>query len=100
MTPLPPKKRNKRARSPLKRPLGPPTPHLVNTLEALRVLTEALGGPPSATQLGTHLGISRIGARKLLKRLEARGLARDVPKQVSSGQWAITPDGDRALELK
>jgi predicted ArsR family transcriptional regulator len=68
---------------------------------APRSLTEALEGQaPSATQLGERLGISRLSARKLLLRLAARGLVADVPKLVSSGQWAVTPDGDRALALK
>ncbi len=40
------------------------------------------------------------GAHRMLAALAAKGLARDVPKVVSSGQWSLTPDGDRALELK
>ena len=65
-------------------------------LEAIAKLTEQLGRPPAAGEIGEHLGITRLGARKRLKRAERRGLLQDVPKVVSSGKWALTRAGERA----
>ena len=97
------RKRGKRARSPLPKPDASqrrPTRRQVAFLEGMHVLTEALGRAPNASEIARHMGITQPGAHRMLAALAAKGLARDVPKVVSSGQWSLTPDGDRALELK
>jgi predicted ArsR family transcriptional regulator len=59
-------------------------------------LTDQLGRAPSAAEIGDHLGITRLGARSQLQALEAKGLLKDIPKTVSSGQWALTEAGIKA----
>lgn len=84
----------KRPRSPF-RPKAPPRPATArqsDALEAVRELTASLGHAPSAGEIAKRLGITRWGVRKLLKALAAKGLVHDVPKVVSSGQWAVTGD--------
>jgi DNA-binding MarR family transcriptional regulator len=58
-------------------------------LGAIAELTEELQRAPNATEVAERLGISQPGARKQLRSLEAKGLIQDVPKLVSSGQWAV-----------
>lgn len=80
-----------------KRKRNPPSPFVVRAatdrqsefLDAIRVLTAELGRAPNATEVGKRLGIGRDGARKQLMALAAKGIVADVPKMVSSGQWAI-----------
>lgn len=88
-----PRKRGKRARPPVPRPPRPATDRQSAFLGAVGELTVRLGRAPSATEVAAHLGISRIGARKQLQNLASKGLLVDVPKVVSSGQWALTELG-------
>lgn len=91
--PQPPAKRKKA-------PPGGPTARQRAFLLAVVELTELQGRAPSATELGARLGMTRLGARGNLQRLAAKGLIRDVPKVVSSGQWALTDAGAMLLELE
>ncbi len=47
-------------------------------------------GPPSAIQVAARMGITRMAAVRHLRALERKGMLLDVPKQVSSGKWALT----------
>ena len=58
-------------------------------LDAVQALTGELGRAPNAAEVGKRLGITRRGARLQLQALAAKGLVVDVPKVVSSGQWAL-----------
>ncbi len=84
----------KRLRSPYapKAPPRPATARQSDAIEAVRELTRTLGHAPNAVEVAAELGIAKQTARKLLRKLEAKGLVRDVPKMVSSGQWAVTGD--------
>lgn len=75
-----------------KAPPRPATPREGDAIAAVRELTATLGRAPNAVEVAAQLGIAKQNARKLLRRLEAKGLLRDVPKLVSSGQWAVTGD--------
>jgi len=80
-----------------KRKRNPPSPFVARAaterqsefLVAIRELTAELQRAPNATEVGERLGIVRDGARKQLQALAAKGIVADVPKMVSSGQWAI-----------
>lgn len=74
-----------------------PTSRQADAIAAIREITRETGKPPSATQIGERLGISRLSARKLLKSLETKGLVADVPVTVSSGTWSVTAEGKRWL---
>jgi len=78
----------KRARSPYAPP-RPATARQSDYIEAVRVLTRELGRAPNAVEVGTRLGVSRQTALEALRLLETKGLLCDVPKMVSSGQWAV-----------
>lgn len=65
-------------------------------IRAVETLTARLGEAPTATQVGAELGITRLGARKRLLRAQRLGWLEDVPKVISSGQWAVTKAGERA----
>lgn len=94
-----PVKRAKRSMSPFRKaPPRPATARQSEFLACVRDMTRELGQAPSAERVGERMGISRLGARRQLQALEAKGLLRDIPKVVSSGQWALTEAGDRALE--
>jgi predicted ArsR family transcriptional regulator len=67
----------------------PATDRQEQFLAAIAELTEALGQAPSANAIAERLGVTPKGARQQLQALAAKGLAEDVPKVVSSGQWAI-----------
>lgn len=92
------RKRAPRAASPFL-PTSPrgPTARQRGWLQALAELTADLGRAPSAAELGAHTGVSRLGARRALRALAAKGLTQDVPKVVSSGQWAVTDAGSALL---
>ena len=85
-------------RSKVTKPGRPPTARQRAFLGAVATLTRELGRAPSATEIGDRLGISRLGARRQLQDLEAKGLLLDVPRVVSSGQWALTPAGEKARQ--
>ena len=89
--------RRKRRRRGKGRP-RPPTARQKEILAELAALTRQIGRAPNAKELGAHLGITRHGARLILKRLEAAGHVQDVPKTISSGQWALTTEGLAAIE--
>lgn len=93
MPPEIPRKRGKRARSPIPRPPRPATARQSAFLGAVGELTVRLARAPSATEVAAHLAISRQCAQRQLRALEAKGLLCDVPKLVSSGQWALTELG-------
>ncbi|MFI7587938.1 response regulator [Spongisporangium articulatum] len=46
-------------------------------------------GPLTATELGRHLGLSRVAARRYLERLAERGLARRAPRYGGPGRPEI-----------
>lgn len=74
------------------------TPARVNEwLDAVRQATQLHGRPPTATHVGAIMGMTPWGARKALKILEAHGYVVDVPKVVSSGQWALTAESEARL---
>ena len=79
-----------------KAPARPATPRQRDFLATVHALTGELGRAPSAAEIGARLGITRLGARRQLQNLASKGLLRDVPKVVSSGQWALTPAGEAA----
>ncbi len=81
-----------------KRPPRPATARQSEFLAAVVALTRELGRAPNATEVAARLGIGQTGARRQLMALEAKGLLTDLPKLVSSGQWAITVRGEAALE--
>ncbi len=56
-----------------------------------------IGRPPRPAEVAERTGVTRLGARRQLQALEKKGLLQDVPKLVSSGQWALTPTGADAL---
>ena len=86
--------RRRRAQSPFREaPARGPTARQRDFLRAVRELTTELERPPNATEIGARLGIRQVSAREQLRRLEAGGYLRDVPKTVSSGQWALTEPG-------
>ncbi len=62
-------------------------------LDAVRELTRQHGRSPTATEVGERLGMTRQGAAQLLHLLERKGLLRDIPKMISSGQWELTEAG-------
>lgn len=96
---LPKRKRARRAKSPfVAQAPRSPTRRQKEFLRAVADLTANLGRAPSAGELGEHMGISRLGARGQLLRLAERGLLRDVPVVVSSGQWALTDAGTAELD--
>lgn len=68
----------------------PATDRQTEWLEAVVLLTERLGRAPDNRDVAKHMGVTRWGARRQLMALEAKGLLSDVPKVVSSGQWALT----------
>lgn len=74
-----------------------PTARQRGWLQALAELAAELGRAPNATELAEHTGVSRFGARRALRALAAKGLTQDVPKVVSSGQWAVTAAGQALL---
>lgn len=92
----PRRKAGKRARSPLPRDPKGATERQGAFLDAVANLTTVLGRPPNAVEIATRLGISYQGASKQLRNLESKGLVSDVPKVVSSGQWALTDKGQRS----
>ncbi len=94
-TPLVP---SKRAQNPYKPPK--PTARQQQFLDAIATLTEALGRPPSAIQVAAHIGVTRSGATRQLQALEHKGFTCDVPKTVSSGQWALTAAGSHARRAR
>lgn len=75
----------------------PATPRQLVFLKAVAELTAQLGRPPLPQEVGERIGVTRLGARRQLQALEKKGLLRDVPRVVSSGQWALTETGARAL---
>lgn len=95
---LPKPKRRKRATSPYRK-ASPraATARQIDFLAAVAALTRELERAPNAVEVGARLGISRQGALQQLAAIEAKGLLVDVPKVVSSGQWALTPDGSAKL---
>ena len=95
----PKRKRAKRSKSPFVPVPGKKfTPHQLHVLRQIAVLQRELGRAPSANDMAARLGMTRLGARRLLKALEAHGLACDVPITVSSGKWAVTEAGLAVLE--
>lgn len=74
----------------------PATDRQEEFLEAVALLTERLGHAPSNNEVGEHMGVSRWWARKALMALASKGLVADVPKTVSSGQWALTETARKA----
>lgn len=48
------------------------------------------GKPASAHRVARELGVSHQYAGKVLALLEKRGLVRDQPKVVRSGNWVLT----------
>ncbi len=87
-----PKQKAKRLRS----PYAPPRPATARQgafLDAIRELAGELGRAPTATDIAERLGVSRQGALKQLRMLEAKGLVQDMPKLVSSGHWQVTGEG-------
>lgn len=96
-SPAPKRKRAKRSpfvAAPVKRL----TDNQKRMVKVVARLTRELGRAPSAADVGTAVGMTRLGARRLLKALEAHGLLSDVPVVVSSGQWALTDAGAALLE--
>lgn len=72
----------------------PPTDRQKDFLAAVVALTDTLERPPNAKEIGDYLGITRLGARRQLQNMADKGLLRDVPKVISSGQWALTRAGE------
>ena len=58
-------------------------------LEAVRELAAA-GERASDLTVARKLGVSRQVAAKQLRALEKKGLVRDRPRVVRSGQWEVT----------
>jgi predicted ArsR family transcriptional regulator len=77
---------------------GPATARQRAFLVAVADLSRELEREPSAVEIAARLGITRSGARPQLRALKAKGLLVDVPKQVSSGKWALSPAALAALE--
>lgn len=75
-----------------------PTTRQLEVLKAVRELATELGHQPTASDVARRLGITRLGARRQLQALEAKGLLSDVPIQVSSGKWEVTEAGKQWLE--
>lgn len=90
--PVKPKRRSP-VRSPVPRPMRGATKRQHDFLRAVQELTAALGRAPNAREVGDHMGMTRTGARLQLLDLERKGLLEDMPKIVSSGQWALTAAG-------
>lgn len=78
----------KRTRSPYV-PLKPATARQNDYIEVVRQLTRDNGRAPSAADVAERMGITRQAALQQLQALESKGLLCDVPKMVSSGQWAV-----------
>lgn len=82
-----------------KRPISPyrvprkATARQQEFLDAVAELTAELGRAPNAGQVAARIGVTRLGARRQLKALEEKGLLHDIPKTMSSGQWALTAKG-------
>jgi len=57
-----------------------------------------LGRPPNAVDMAHETGLTRLGARRMLKTCEALGLLQDKPLIISSGQWELTETGLALLE--
>jgi hypothetical protein len=57
-----------------------------------------LGRPPNAVDMAHETGLTRLGARRMLKTCEALGLLQDKPLIISSGQWELTEEGLALLE--
>lgn len=54
-------------------------------------------GPPSASKVAERLAITRMCAVRHIRALERKGYLLDVPKLVSSGQWALTEQAEAFL---
>ena len=74
-----------------------PTLRQTDFLKAVARVAAKLGHAPSASEIGRELGISRAGAAKQLHALEEKGLLQDMPVEVSSGKWRLTPNAKRWL---
>jgi response regulator of citrate/malate metabolism len=90
---LPRRKRRKRSASGAPLEDRPATGRQEAFLEAIERLTAREGRAPSAVEIAERLGISRQCATRQLVVLERKGLLRDVPRMVRSGQWALTHAG-------
>jgi DNA-binding IclR family transcriptional regulator len=76
---------------------GPATPRQRAFLVAIADLSRELGREPSAVEIAARVGVTPTGARPQLRALQTKGLLVDVPKQVSSGKWALSPAALAAL---
>lgn len=61
-------------------------------------LIAKLGRLPNAVDVALETGLTRLGARRMLKTCEALGLLQDKPVLISSGQWELTEEGLALLE--
>lgn len=61
-------------------------------------LIAKLGRLPNAVDVALETGLTRLGARRMLKTCEALGLLQDKPVLISSGQWELTEEGQALLE--
>lgn len=75
-----------------------PTSRQVKFMQTVVDLKRELGRDPTASDVARKLGIGRTGARKQLMALQAKGLVRDVPVEVSSGHWQTTETSRRYLK--
>jgi predicted ArsR family transcriptional regulator len=92
-------KRRKRLRSPFVAAPGKVlTARQRAFLATVARLVVKLGRPPSAQDVAQETGLTRLGARRLLKALEAHGLLQDRLVIVSSGKWELTELGAALLE--
>jgi hypothetical protein len=83
------KRKRKRVAHNRNAPGTPATDRQGDVRAAVATLTARDGSAPSAGDVAALLGISRQGALKQLKALEAKGLVRDKPRRVTSGKWEL-----------
>jgi len=95
----PKRKRGKRQKSPFVPAPGKRlTDHQIDFLRMVHRLTRKLGRAPSAQDVADETGLTRLGARRMLKALETHGLLEDKPVIVSSGKWTVTDAARPLLE--
>jgi len=95
-----PKGKRKRPGRPAYAP-GPGRPLTARQREFVAIVARVsakLGRPPNAVDMAHETGLTRLGARRMLKTCEALGLLQDKPVIISSGQWELTETGRALLE--
>jgi len=77
-----------------------PTAQQLEAVRVVKAIRLQTGNAPNARDVAAVMGISRQGASRLLRACGEKGLLGDIPIEVSSGKWDVTPDGERWLKLR